>query len=76
LGGYRFDAELESVGVFAMIEYGYKWFNGLVLCNAHIDLYNAITKRIEASHDSHKEFLIAARHKMLIECFDVARSSV
>jgi len=59
-----------------MIEYCYKWFNGLVLCNAHIDLYNAITKRIEASHDSHKEFLIAARHKMLIECFDVARSSV
>ncbi len=62
--------------VIVMIEYGYKWFNGIVLCNAHVDLYNSLTKRIELSHDTHKDFLINARHKLLIECFAVAKTNI
>ncbi len=57
-----------------VIEYGYKWFNGIVLCNNHVDLYNNLTKRIELSHGTHKDFLINSRHKLLLECFAIAKT--
>ena len=59
-----------------MIEYGYKWFNGLVLCNTHTERYNAMTGVINASCGDYKDWMIEARHKFLIACFDVVRTSV
>ena len=59
------------------IEYGYKWFNGVVLNNMHTDKYNHYSDEINRYNSSPIQFaekieqLKDERHQFLTLCFDI-----
>ena len=54
----------------SMLEYGSKWFNGLILPNSATDSYNHYTRDINAAtYPATREQLLDNRHKFLVGQF-------
>lgn len=50
-----------------LVPYGYRWHDGLVMCEAHTDAYNRYTVEInDQRYCSTRDFLLENRHKFVV----------